>query len=183
MPLGKQGSFRSVTKVVPAQRQRMVNAVRVVRNLCVQSQSSLLGQLIKCKLIVKGNDKNAVSRNSCRLKVWLPPCIYGGLVCWGEAPTSPRNGKCFRTSLRGWLIGRTSSQLRCWWCPRGHLWVWRGSSCPAESPSVWWTEKGARLEPITHQCHFTGAFSCLFAVPGQHLRVAYLELYRSHLPP
>lgn len=88
---------------------------------------------------------------------------------WRETPTSPHNGKCFRTSLRGRLIGRTSSQLRRWWCPRGHPWVWRGSSCPAEGPSVWWTEEGARLEPITHQRHFTGAFSCLFAVPGQHL--------------
>ena len=38
----------------------MLNAVHVVRNLCVQSQSSLLGQLIECKLILKVNDKNAV---------------------------------------------------------------------------------------------------------------------------
>lgn len=55
-----ESSFRSVMKMMLAQRKMMLNTVRVVRNLCVQSQSSLLGQLIKCKLTLKVNDKNAV---------------------------------------------------------------------------------------------------------------------------
>lgn len=38
----------------------MLNTARVVRNLCVHSQPSLLGQLIKCKLTLKVNDNNAV---------------------------------------------------------------------------------------------------------------------------